>query len=107
MALNLKDRWNQLSERVSQASIVVRARTLFESLSPRDRRLLLLLVGFFTLALIGAGSLASRNYVRRLEQEITRKQGQFDRVEQVRSEHDALKAEIATKEQELKQDQNF
>jgi general secretion pathway protein M len=107
MALNLKERASQLSDRVAQASLVVRAREMYESLSPRDRRLFIMLVSFFALLLVGGGTLSARNYLKRRQQELERKQGQLTRVEEVRAEHEALKGQISKLEEELKRDSNF
>ena len=107
MATNLKERWASFTARLGQATLIVRARTLYESLSPRDRRLFLMLVSFFALALVGGGIWLGNKHLTRLEQEITRKQDQLKRIEEVRTEHETLKAQIAQLEGQMKQNPDF
>jgi general secretion pathway protein M len=107
MAATMKERLSRLTDRVGNVALIKKASALYESLSPRDRRLLWLLVGFFSLAGLGGTGWAGKTYLSRLDRDIQRKQDQLSRVEAVRTEHQTLKAQIDKLEQELKQNPDF
>ncbi|MFM7202429.1 MAG: hypothetical protein ACKO6N_16725 [Myxococcota bacterium] len=107
MALNLKVRFAALVNRIGNASLVVRFRTLYESLSPRDRRLFIGLSAFFLMVLVGTAAWSGNRYLNRLEQENQRKQEQLVRILEVQLGYDELKKQITDLEAQLKGNVEF
>lgn len=107
MALNLKARFEALVTKVGQSSFVVRFRTLYESLSPRDRRLFIGLVGFLIALVVGSAAYSGNRYLQRLSQDNIRKQDQLVRVMEIRMAHDELKQQIDALEAQLKTNGEF
>lgn len=107
MALNPGARFGAFMNRVGDSALIVRFRTLYESLSPRDRRLFIGLVVFFVLLVLGFASWSGNRYLVKLEQDNTRKQEQLGRVLEARMAHEELRGQIDALEALLKQNGDF
>lgn len=107
MAVNLKARFEALVTRIGQSSLVVRFRTLYESLSPRDRRLFIGLVAFFIAIVVGSAAYSGNRYLQRLSQDNIRRQEQLVRVLEIQLAHDELKGQIDALEALLKSNGDF
>jgi len=103
----MKERWNRFIDRVNRSALISRARELFESMSPRDRRLFVMLACFLVLGLLSTAVYSGNKYLNRQEQDIARKQDQLTRVLTIRMEHETLKRQIEALENELKSDADF
>ncbi len=66
-----------------------------------------MLMSFFVVVGISGAVYSARQYEKRLEQDIARKQEQLARVLDVRVEHENLKTRIAAREEELKRNPDF
>lgn len=106
-ALNPKARVDALISRIGNSSLVVRFRSLYDSLSPRDRRLFMGLVAFLVLLLVGSASWSGNRYLQRLNQENLRRQEQLVRVLEVQLSHEELKRQIDALETQLKSNEEF
>ncbi len=107
MGLNLRERLGNLQERISRWTPIAKANSLFDSMSPRDRRLFIFMVSTIFVVVTLLVVVQARKHLRYLEQEITRKEQQLALVQAETERYQKLKRQISALEKQLGENPDF
>ncbi len=107
MPLNLHERWSRAGDKVARWTPFAKVNSLLDSMSPRDRRLLLFMVTTIVVVVTLVAVLQAKKHLRYLEQEIARKQQQLELVRAETERYQALKQQIAAIEKQLSENPDF
>ena len=107
MVTNLRERWNQTGEKVARWAPFAKVNNLLDSMSPRDRRLLLFMVTTIVVVLTLIAVIQAKKHLRYLEQEIGRKEQQLELVQAETERYQTLKQQISAIEKQLRENPDF